>query len=406
MTARTVSELHALFIREAGPAPVSPLGDKPSNLASRRRETRRISELMAANDAFSFLRLGDVELTVLLGLQDGIALSEDDKEPIDGTTGYGSLGLTPDQFPRLRRAFENASYVDFHERLWPISVLLPRLALARSPKAERNPNAECSYLLLTWLECEFRTYASERRILLAGAEARLLEELRRDARFRAISEDFWPTNSTVFFHQIRNDGRNIGENFDLIKEDLRRAVQQTKVDTVFLSLGGGKILCVELAEELGVRIFDAGAMLRSLCYSGSDGNRACRSTHFLFLHRVPFDVWCDAMERAWPKLPPHERLAKVHAQLIVEVQRKEVGWTHASWELDLSSENRAAFAQAHSVYYARYAHLFDRTDETRRERSNFLHFCGTHGLTDEGRRFLRQFALKRKMWRWLGFRDR
>jgi cytidylate kinase len=47
------------------------------------------------------------------------------------------------------------------------------------------------------------------------------------------------------------------------------------VDTVFLSLGGAaKILCFELAKELDVRMFDFGAMLRALTFSGSPGNLA------------------------------------------------------------------------------------------------------------------------------------
>ena len=80
--------------------------------------------------------------------------------------------------------------------------------------------------------------------------------------------------------------------------------------------------------------------------------------------------------------------------MILEVQKKEVGWTHAALELDLSQENCQAFAEAHRIYHERYRTLFDKSCETKRERARFLHFCGTHGLTEEGRQFLRWFKMK------------
>jgi hypothetical protein len=230
---------------------------------------------------------------------------------------------------------------------------------------------------------------------VVGAEARLLQELLKEPLFREVSEPYWPSDTEVCLLQPRDNGRNLDTNLDLIADDLRQWIRATGVDTVFLSLGGAaKILCVELAEELGVRMFDSGAMLRALTYSGSDGNRACRATHYPFLYRVPFETWAAAAERAFPGLPDEELLAKLHAQLILEVQAREIGWTHASWELDLSPSNRRSFRQAHAIYRARYGHLFRKTKATRRERAGFLHFCGTHGLTWEGRFFLALFRAK------------
>lgn len=395
---------HAWFVANLGPAPESPLGGKPADLRARRAEARRLSELLAAQPGFSFVRLGDMELTQMLAAQQGIAAGPPRaQEIINGTAPFGHPGTSAGFATRLRRAYETASYVDFHERLWPVSELLPKLELNRAAGQHRNPDAETSYILLTWLEFEFGRYCEGRRVGFAGAEAGLLENLFGRDEFRAAAAGYWPRQAHLVFQPLRRDGKHIEADLELIKQDVASMVREHSLDTVFLSLGGAaKPLCVELAAELGVRMVDAGAMLRLLTYSGSDGNRASRSTHFPFLYRVPFAVWCDAMEAAWPALAPHELLAKVHAQLILEVQKKEVGWTHASKELDLSQENRTAFAEAHRIYLARYRRLFNLSAETRRERAHFLHFCGSHELTPEGRRFLRWFKVKSfasRLWR-------
>jgi hypothetical protein len=359
---------------------------------------------MASEPGFSFLRLGDIELFCLLAAQDGTA--EDFLQVkdglVDGTMAYGVPGIGLEYALPLRQAYEQASYVDFHERLWPVGKLLPKLRLACRPRQHRNSSIETSYILLTWIEREFCRFCAGRRVGFAGAEASLLEHLQQRPAFAAAAATVWPADADVFFHQIREDGRNVSANFCLIKDDLRHFIRTTRIDTLFLSLGGAaKILCVDLAAELGIRMFDGGSMLRALTYSGSDGNRTTRSTHFPFLYRIPFDVWCDAMDQSWPDLQPHERLAKAHAQLILEIQKKEVGWTHSSAELDLGQDNLSAFAEAHHAYLARYQSLFKASAAARQERCNFLHFCGAHGLTHEGRRFYRTFRVKsllRSVW--------
>ena len=389
-------DVHLHFLHGLGPAPSSPLGDKPKDLTVRRVEASRLSSLMADRRGFSFLRLGDMELTYLLASQEGmLPKMVVDEEISNGTAAYGNPGIGQELAPRLRQAFENANYVDFHERLWPMAQLLPRLRLKSADGQERNPDAHTSYIFLTWLEYEFTSYCRGRKIGMVGAEGPLLANLLPRKEFRNAASAYWPWEAQVYFHCIRDGGRNPGANIELIKRDLRVFVKETGVDTVFLSLGGAaKILCAELAMELGVRLVDSGAMLRALTYSGSDGNRAARSTHFPFLYRLPFSVWCDAMEQTWPDLPPPVLLAKVHAQLILEVQKKEMGWTHASFELDLSGENRTAFENAHKIYLQRYSQLFDTGAEARKERAGFLHFCGTHGLTAEGRQFMFWFKAK------------
>jgi hypothetical protein len=74
--------------------------------------------------------------------------------------------------------------------------------------------------------------------------------------------------------------------------------------------------------------------------------------------------------------------------------KKEIGWTSVSWEFDFSEENLSAFRDAFKEYRKRYGKLFRSSSATRMERAGFLHFCGTHGLTPEGRVFLAVFRLK------------
>ena len=78
----------------------------------------------------------------------------------------------------------------------------------------------------------------------------------------------------------------------------------------------------------------------------------------------------------------------------VAAAASEVGWTFASWEYDFGVDNRAAFQQAYQVYHSRYRHLFKASPEAQKERTGFLHFCGTHDLTSEGRLFLTLFRAK------------
>jgi hypothetical protein len=95
-----------------------------------------------------------------------------------------------------------------------------------------------------------------------------------------------------------------------------------------------------------------------------------------------------------PNLAPAELLAKAHGQLMLELMRKEIGWTSVSWEFDFSEENVSAFRNAFQQYRKRYRKLFRSSSATKVERVGFLHFCGTHKLTLEGELFLLAFKAK------------
>ncbi len=375
-------------------------GDKQDGYDERLKEARRLSELMQANRPFCFLRMGDGELKHLIIYQsnqlDQFDRSQWDDGPVAGTQHSGNSGLGPLYAERLWKVYEQADYVDFHERNWPIEHVIKKFKLVQRPGAHRNPSKQTSMIFLTWVERELKRYCEGRRVGFTGAEARLLQLLSETPEFKQQAANYWPEKAKVFFHQPRDDGRNLDANLNLVKEDLRKFVTEHQLDTLFISLGSAaKIIGFELSRELGICCYDFGAMMRALTYSGCDGNRAARSPHYPFLFRIPLDAYMDVLEKAMPNLTPAELLAKAHGQLLIEVVKKEVGWTFASWEYDFSEENRACFKKAFDSYRKRYRRLFKMSPQTRKERADFLYFCGTHGLTMEGRSFLARFHAKR-----------
>ena len=395
-TLRKGITFHQALLQSCPPPGGSMFGDKADGETARRKEASLLSRLMATSRPFCFLRMGDMELVYLLAEQyNQLNEIEFRDGPMSGTQGYANPGLSAKHAERLRRAYEEADYLDFHEKNWPNEHLVPRLTLERAPGSYRNPTKGASLVFLTWTQSEFKKYCQGRRVGFAAAEARLLELLSQTPEFKRAATDYWPERAEIFYHQVRNDGRDLDANLDLVKEDLREFVREHRLDTMFLSLGGGaKILGYELSRELGICCFDFGAMIRAFTYSGCDGNRFARSPHSPFFFRIPFQTHMDALEQAFPDLTPAELLAKAHGQLLLEVMKKEVGWTFASWEFNFSQENRMAFKRAYPVYRTRYQHLFKASPETRKERAGFLHFCGIHGLTLEGRIFILWFRFK------------
>jgi capsular polysaccharide biosynthesis protein len=371
-------------------------GSKSDGYPSRLAEAHRLTELMQSKRPFCFLRLGDMELAYLMACQTNqLHRVTYNDGSICGTQGYGNPGLGPKYADRLWQAYEQADYLDYHERNWPIEYVAPQLKLKRRADATRNPGKDTSVIFLTWVEKEFKRYCQGRRVGIAGAESRLLEILSQSDTFKKAAADYWPEQADIYFHQARDDGRNLDANLHLVKEDLIQFVKIHELDTLFLSLGGGaKVLGYELSRELGICCFDFGAMTRALTYSGCDGNRVTRSPHSPFLFRIPFGTYMEALEQAMPNLTPAELLAKAHGQLVLEVMKKEVGWTFVSWEFDFSKENRAAFKRGYQVYRTRYQPLFKASPEAQKERAGFLHFCGTHRLTWGGQFFFARFRAK------------
>jgi hypothetical protein len=357
----------------------------------RQAEALRLQRLLEANEAFSFIRVGDFEFALLEDGKDPVG--SDEAWEIAGTEPRGSTGLDGRHREDLIDAIRQADFVDFLDLNWPenFEPLLRYRSLAKATCSSYS----ASYILGTWVEHHFKEYCRGRRVLFCGAEAPILENLCKDPEYLKAAQEFFQPGEGTFFLRPREDGRNLANNFEGIREDIIDCVRKNRIDTVFLSLGAGaKILCVDLARELGIHSIDFGAVMRALCYSGSDGNRAARSTHSIFLFRVPFLTFMGAVEKAFPNLKPEEILAKAHAQLLLEIQKKEIGCSHDSVEFDLSAENIQCFKYGFSHYKHHSRSLFKVSRATRKERINFLHFCGKHDLTCESSLFYAAFIIK------------
>jgi hypothetical protein len=360
----------------------------------RQAEASRLQRLLEANEAFSFIRVGDFEF----------ALLEDGKDPVGsdaaweiaGTEPRGSTGLNGRHREDLIDAIREADFVDFLDLNWPENF--EPLSRYRAMAKVTCSRYSASYILGTWVEHHFKEYCQGRRVLFCGAEAPILENLCKNPEYLKAAKDFFEPGEGTFFLRPREDGRNLANNLEGIRDDIIECVQKNQIDTLFLSLGAGaKILCVNLARELGIHAIDFGAFMRALCYSGSDGNRAARSTHSIFLFRVPFSTYMSALEKAFPNLKPEEILAKAHAQLVLEIQRKEVAWTHDSSEYDLCKEYRNKFSAGFQDYQKNFKNLFKKSRDAKKERSGFLHFCGKYAITIEGRIFFAIFLAKEKI---------
>lgn len=376
---------------------------RPVNETARQEECQRISDLMAANRPFSFLRLGDMELMFLIAGQKQTALSwqkdaESERELVSSTFAFGHPGLKPEHAKRLQTAYECCSYLDFHDG-WKINRReLPKWKYHRPVGNRRNPGPEVSQLFFDWLRYEFSKYVKGRRCLFVGAEAGILKELYSDPIYLHAARNYWPPNAEPIFLA---ETRRVGECLDLIKHDVSKVIEEQKIDTAFVSLGGGsKILCYELSEQHKIATFDFGSLMRGLTYSGSDGHNFFRTTHYPYYFRVPFDTYMRALRRAIPGLPPEKLLAKAHAQLALELIRKEEGWSYASERggddcLDLGRDNRRHFWEAHSIYRREYKILGHRDAKAAQQIREFETWRRHVGLGLDGK--LQHLSFKAKV---------
>lgn len=373
---------------------------KPTNRLARKDECRRITALMTEQRPFSFLRLGDMELQLLIASQKGDADRWCDeiarRERESSIVPFGHPGLKPAYMDRLRSAYENCTYLDYHQANPTIKTLLTEWKHARSGAAYASPEHNVSELFLEWTQHEFRDYVDGRTCLFVGAEARLLENLLEDSSYRAISQKYWPDNLKAYFYETGD----IGDDLDRLKDGIRAAISAHKIDTVFISLGGGaKILAYELALETGIAAFDFGSIMRGLTYSGSDGHKFMRASHYPFFFRVPFGTWMGALCKTMPNLSRRQLLIKAHAQLALEVIRKEEGWTYPSeWIspdcIDLSRDNLRAFWSSYRVYKEQFAPMGYDDVDAMNEINEFSRWRKFQGIGVDGKIAKLIFACK------------
>jgi hypothetical protein len=354
---------------------------------------KALTALLEANSKFSFLRLGDGELGFLLHVQG----SERDYTRRDlgpsCEVAHGNPALEAKDCERLLRSYECCSFIDLHEQLAYNAEHLGMLRWNRSPATIGTASSGRTALLFTWIQHEMRSYLSRHRSVFCGAEASLLRELLADDEYRHAAASYLPADSVIHFLQPRRDGTRASEDLDGIKSDVAAIVNEQQTDTIFVSLGGGaKILCYELAEELGIRAIDFGSALRALTFSGSDGQAAWRSSHHPFLFRVPIHVYLPALQRAFQDIDSVTLIAKAHAQLCLEVQHKVLlqATTSAANDaamFDPSPENLCNFKEAFAYYRKHVLPLGDSSEEASRLITEFRLWRRKHGLGWDGQLF-------------------
>jgi hypothetical protein len=351
---------------------------------------KTLTSLLEANTTFSFLRLGDGELGFLLHVQGGERdFARRDLGP-SCEIAHGNPALTAKDYERLLHSYECCSVVDLHRQLPYNAEHLGRLRWKRSSSTIGTASSGGTALLFTWIQHELKPYLSRHRSIFCGAEASLLRELSVDREFRQAAASCLPADSEMHFLQPRRDGTRASEDLDGIKSDLAALVREQRADTIFVSLGGGaKILCYELAEELGIRAIDFGSALRALTFSGSDGQAAWRSSHHPFLFRVPLRVYWPALRRARPGLDPVTLVSKAHAQLCLELQHKVMlqattSAANDSAMFDASPDNVRNFNESYAYYRQHVLPLGKSNAEVALLIAEFRHWRRKHGLGWDG----------------------
>jgi hypothetical protein len=388
------------LLREAEPHRRSYDATKPVKFEEvRRRAAAELTSLLVSKKPFSYLRLGDGELKLLLAHQESsdagfrrIGL----QGRVSSSVAYADPGLHPRYNSRLLSSYERCDYLDFYDHYWFNKALVDKLRLDRAPHLHRNASPETSMIFFDWCVYEFKGYVSSRSCMFAGAEAGILAELFGEKEYRSIAAEFWPPETEAYFL----DTRTVPGNLDDVKAALRAEILKHGIDTLFLSYGGGaKILCMELAEELNIRAFDFGSLLRALTYSGVSGESHWRAAHNPFLFRVPFALYMSAVERAMPELTPAQVLVRAHAQMCLDLQRKDVGWSYGAdiivpESYDPSPENLKHFRASMDHYRRTYRGLRARGREARLQIREFDDWCVAHHLIRPGilRRITSTFA--------------
>lgn len=318
----------------------------------------RLSDLLEKNESFSFLRLGDGEIRFLIENQESQWRDDryDIERPASCELATGTLGLRAQDYQRLLRSYEECDGLDLYLCQEYNRISIDEIKWARnSAKWTISIPEECG-IINRWTQFEFKKYTSKHKSLICGAEAHLLKELILEPEYRKIACDYLSESKQLCFYEPPNRGKNLSQNLEKIKQDIKNFILNEKCDTVFISLGGpAKILCYEIAAEIGVRAIDWGSMIRALTYSGSDGQSSWRASHNPFFFRIPLPLYYRCIKRAWPSLSLAEILGKSHAQLCLELQRKMVGISspadvHDPSTFDDSSENQSEFFKAWKFY--------------------------------------------------------
>jgi hypothetical protein len=354
----------------------------------RRAEAAKLTSLMEASSPFTYLRLGDGELALLLQWQRGETPDSTNDTPSAKPIfdAYSVNGLKQADYLRLIRAYESCSYLDTFERVPYSAEHFHHLHLNRDPCGINSPRPSLSQIFYEWGYCELPSYVNRHRCVIAGAEGRLLEELLADSRYQAATTHFWNFPVGVKCVGIRNCGRQYWNHLEQINDDLVEELRSFKADTLFLSLASGaKILCHEIAASLGVRCFDLGALLLALTYSATPGNSVVRNSHNPYFFRVPLDAYMDCLMRAHPDLPNPALVAKAQAQLCFDLMKKEpmnsfVPEIRDRSNFDPNRVNLQNYRESKHHYVKLFGAFLTETHEGRELARAFREWCADHEL--------------------------
>lgn len=318
----------------------------------------QLTYYLETNQSFSFLRLGDREIRYLIQNQTNTYDKHQDvlENKVSCEISKGSLGLQQKDYPRLLKSYEECHGLDLYAHQPYNEIWINKIKWRRNQdKWTLSKPDECGIINL-WTLLEFKKYTSKHKSLIVGAEALLFKELSMEDEFRRIARNYLPDNNNLVFYEPPNRGRNISENYQKLRHDIKEIIKNEKCDTIFVSLGGvAKILCYEMAMESNIRAVDFGSMLRALTYSGSSGNSSNRASHNPFFFRIPLSLYIKCAKSAWPSLEISELLGKSHAQLCLELQRKKVAFSYTADAndpsvFDESKENMQSFAKSYKYY--------------------------------------------------------
>lgn len=384
---------------------------------------RKITQGLQEKRGFSYLRLGDMELLFMLRVQSGdlkkdgwVFFDRDNLRPSINTFVSGAA-LQPEHYARLLQSYEQCSFLDLYQCQRFNQENIPQLRLKLLPSQIRTTNPDDSGLLYDWLLTQFPRFVQERSVLICGAECDLLKSLLSFPEYRSLVGNFIPEGARLHLLQPRNNGRTLSKDLDSIKEDLKREIDTHQPQAIILCLGGyAKILGHELANETGIPTFDGGSILRALTYSGSSGNAVWRANHNPFLFRISLPLYMDALDKAHPELKAEDILVKAHAQLCLNLMRKEVGRYFPadhfnSGSLCLTEENVNYFWQDYNYYKKNIRPLGRSNSQTQALIREFDQWLMRRGMGLSGRVYntmerwdgrLRQFGLYRSAKRVLG----
>ena len=218
------------------------VGNKDHGYAERLVEATRLSELMRVQRPFCFLRLGDGELHYLLlsqnNLLDQFDRSQWDDGPVAGTQHSGNSGLGPKHAERLWKVYEQADYVDFHERNWPIEHLVKQLKLVREAGDPSQPEqANLHDFPNLGRNGNLRNIVEDDESALPVPRPACYSFSQRLSNSSSLRPTTGRRMPRIFFHQARDDGRNLDANLDVVKEDLRKFVTEQRLDTLVIVVG-------------------------------------------------------------------------------------------------------------------------------------------------------------------------